>query len=174
MYVLRPHLPRRALLFQVGSRASSHSLFSTVCRVVNQLTLRPQRGDYELRPVPPLALHDTTVTTTLADSYPGLTTSICQRNQTHTRDPWANIEKCKVFFLILIYATNFDNLLRTECIFHTHTHTPVPNSWGGRWVGCMVSGLFKCLLCCWFYWFLLLMDFPFFSLLKLHWLRVVP
>lgn len=79
-------------------------LCSTVCRVVNQLTLRPQRGDYGLRPRTP-PLHDTTVTTTQADSYPVSAWPLqyaIEIKHTHdiplaTFDPRANIEKWKVF-----------------------------------------------------------------------------
>lgn len=79
-------------------------LCSTVCRVVNQLTLRPQRGDYGLRPRTPPYM-------TRLSQRPRLIHILCRldhfnmpkKSNTHTTspsppfDPRANIEKWKVF-----------------------------------------------------------------------------
>lgn len=82
-----------------------------------------------------------------------LTTSICQRNQTHTLNPsLSKYWKVKSFFLILIYDTNFDNLLPKESIYRTYVHTlPLPSMRGGQWVLQVLLVLV-----------MLLMDFPFY------------
>lgn len=110
-------------------------------------------------------LHDTTVTTTLADSYPSCL-PVClpawplqyakEIKHTHSSS-WTpeQILKSEKFFLILIYATNFDNLLPKESIYPTYVHTlPFPSLGGGQWV-LQVLVLLLVLV-------MLLMDFPFY------------
>lgn len=152
-------------------------LCSTVCRVVNQLTLRPQRGDYGLRPLTP-PLHDTTVTTTQADSYPVSAWPLQYAKEIkHTHDfplatfrPQSKYWKVKSFFLILIYATNFDNLLPKK-VYTAHMYVlymvctsmfPTLEGWSVSYSSaCSATGSGYAL------------DGFSFSL-KLHWLRVVP
>lgn len=149
-------------------------LFSTVCRVVNQLTLRQQRGDYGLRPL----------YMTRLSQRPSLIHILCRldhfnmpkKSNTHTRllplsilDPWANIEKWKVFSsswfmpqILIIYCPR-KCILSTYIWFGTWYVCCQPLR-GGQWVFRVLVQLLVLVM--------LLMDFLF--SLKLHWLRVVP
>jgi len=78
----------------VSSRAGI--LFRAACRVVNQLTLRPQTGQTRLRPLTCHGCHNLLLLYFILC----LTTSICQTNQTHTRSPSEQILKSEKSFRV--------------------------------------------------------------------------
>lgn len=147
-------------------RRASHSLFSTVCRVVNQLTLRPQRGDYGAYGLRPPYMTRLSQRPWLIHILPACL-SACQldhfnmpkKSNTHTPhpEPLSKYWKVKSFSsswfmpqILIIYCQ------KKVYILHMYIHS-LFHPWG------VVSEFFKCLFCCWFWlcsWWISLFIFP--------------